>query len=80
MSAITQFIDYPQKRILRFIIVAGERFEEVREAFNDMFEGFAIHNGCTAMESWGRKGWKRMLNDWNETYTVFTKDLKERMH
>jgi hypothetical protein len=32
------------------------------------------------MELWGRKGWKKMLPDWKDSYTVFTKELKERMH
>jgi len=45
-----------------------------------MFESFAIDNGCAALELWGRKGWKKMLPEWNDSYIVYTKEIKERMH
>lgn len=80
IAMVTQFIPYPQKKVLRVIAIAGERFLEIHEKFNDMVESFAITNGCSSLELWGRKGWKKMLPDWKDSYIVFTKDLKERMH
>jgi hypothetical protein len=80
ISMVTQFIYYPQKKILRVIAIAGEKFLEAHEKFNDMFESFAITNDCSALELWGRKGWKKMLPEWNSKYIVFTKDLTKRMH
>jgi len=80
MSMVTQFIEYPQKRILRVIAIAGEKFSEAHKKFNDMFESFALTNNCSALELWGRKGWKKMLPDWDSKYIVFTKDLTKRMH
>lgn len=80
ISMVTQFIHYPQKKILRVIAISGEKFLEAHENFNDMFESFAIDNGCTALELWGRKGWKKMLPEWNDSYIVYTKEIKERMH
>ena len=80
MSAVTQIISYPQKRVLRVIALAGENFREVHDNCINMVEAFAIKNQCSALELWGRKGWKKMLPDWNSNYIVFTKDLKERMH
>lgn len=80
MSAVTQIIQYPQKKILRVIALAGENFKEVHDNCINMVEAFAIKNQCSALELWGRKGWKKMLPDWNSNYIVFTKDLKERMH
>tara|TARA_B100000287_G_scaffold402085_1_gene422698 strand:- start:596 stop:955 length:360 start_codon:yes stop_codon:yes gene_type:complete len=80
MSAVTQIISYPQKRVLRVIALAGENFKEVHDNCINMVEAFAIKNQCSALELWGRKGWKKMLPDWNSNYIVFTKDLKERMH
>ena len=80
ISMVTQFIEYPQKRILRVIAIAGEKFLEAHEKFNDMFESFAITNDCSALELWGRKGWKKMLPEWDSKYIVFTKDLTKRMH
>ena len=75
---VTQLIPYPQKKILRVISLAGDNFEELRE-FQEMIEVFAVKTGCTALEMWGRKGWKKLLPDWEDTYVVYTKDLKHRM-
>ena len=75
---VTQLIPYPQKKILRIISLAGDNFEELRE-FQEMIEAFAVKTGCTALEMWGRKGWKKLLPDWESNYIVYTKDLKHRM-
>jgi len=75
---VTQLIPYPQKKILRIISLAGDNFEELRD-FQEMIEAFAVKTDCTALEMWGRKGWKKLLPDWEDTYVVYTKDLKHRM-
>ena len=75
---VTQLIPYPQKKILRIISLAGDNFAELRD-FQEMIEAFAVKTGCTALEMWGRKGWKKLLPDWEDTYVVYTKDLKHRM-
>ena len=75
---VTQFVIYPQKNILRIISLAGDDFEKIRN-FQEIIEGFAIKNECTALEMWGRKGWKKLLPDWRDNYIVYTKDLKHRM-
>ena len=75
---VTQLVPYPQKKILRIISLAGDNFEELRD-FQEMIEAFAVKTGCTALEMWGRKGWKKLLPDWEDTYVVYTKDLKHRM-
>ena len=75
---VTQLVPYPQKKILRIISLAGDNFEELR-GFQEMIEAFAVKTGCTALEMWGRKGWKKLLPDREDTYVVYTKDLKHRM-
>ncbi len=80
ISMITQIIPYPQKKVLRVIALAGKNFKEVHDNFIDILETFAIRSGCSSLELWGRKGWKKMLPDWDSKYIVFTKDLKSRMH
>ncbi len=77
---ITKIIEYPNKRDLRVIAIAGSELKTLHSKFNDMIESFALREGCSSMELWGRKGWKKMLPDWKDSYTVFTKELKERMH
>ena len=80
IAMVTQIIPYPQKKVLRVIAIAGEKFMEAHSQFNDIVETFAIRVGCSSMELWGRKGWKKMLPEWKDSYIVFTKDLTERMH
>jgi hypothetical protein len=80
LSMVTQIIQFPQKKVLRTIALAGERFKEVHSQFSDMLASYALKNECSSLELWGRKGWKKMLPDWKDTYIVYTKDLKERMH
>ena len=77
-ALVTQIIPYPQKKVLRLISLAGEDFQEIKD-FLEMVEVFALKNECSALEMWGRKGWKKLLSDWKDSYIVFTKDLKTRM-
>ena len=77
-ALVTQIITYPQKRILRLVSLAGEDFDKFKH-FLDIVESFAIQKGCTALELWGRKGWKKLLPEWNSEYIVYTKDIREKM-
>ena len=77
-AMVTQIVPYPQKQILRVILIAGSDFKRLYE-FNDMRESFAIRTGCSGMELWCRKGWKKLLPDWESNYIVYSKDLKHRM-
>ena len=72
-AMITQIIVYPQKKVLRVISIAGSDFKRLYE-FNDMVESFAIKTGCSGMELWGRRGWKKLLPDWESNYIVYSKD------
>ena len=75
---VTQIAVYPQKKVLKIISMAGSEFSRLYE-FNDMVESFAIKTGCSGMELWGRKGWKKLLPDWESNYIVYTKYLKHSM-
>ena len=77
-ALVTQIITYPQKRILRLVSLAGEDFDKFKH-FLDIVESFAIQKDCTALELWGRKGWKKLLPEWNSEYIVYTKDIREKM-
>ena len=75
----TQIVPYPRKRILRIIAIAGDEMERWFH-FLPAIEDWALEQGCTALEAWGRKGWLKVLEDWKCSYHVLTKDLKIRMH
>ena len=76
---ITQFATHPQKRALRIIFLGGEGMDKWIDHMH-MVEDFALINGCTSLEVWGRKAWLRILKDWECKYHIITKDLTARMH
>ena len=76
---ISRFANYPQKKVFRIVFVGGEGMEKWLE-FLPLVEDFALMNGCTFIEVWGRKAWLRILKDWKCTYHIITKDLTSRMH
>ena len=78
-SMVTQVVTYPRKRILRIIAIGGGEMERWIHFLSGL-ENWAMEQGCTALECWGRKGWLRVLEDWKCSYHVLTKDLKIRMH
>ena len=78
---ITQFATHPQKRALRIIFLGGEGMDKWIDHMH-MVEDFALINGCTSLEVWGRKAWVKILKewDWECKYHIITKDLTARMH
>ena len=77
-SMVTEIIQYPRKKIVRVITVAGKDMSMWYE-FLPMLEGYAVRNGCSSLEAWTRKGMTRKLKDWKHSYDIITKDLKQRM-
>ena len=76
---VTRIVSYPQKRLLRIIFIGGKDMDKWLENL-PIVENFALTNGCTSLEIWGRKGWLKILKDWECTYHIITKDLTGRMH
>ena len=77
-SMVTEIIQYPRKKIVRVITVAGKDMSMWYD-FLPMLEGYAVRNGCSSLEAWTRKGMTRKLKDWKHSYDIITKDLKQRM-
>ena len=77
-AMLTEFIAYPRKKVLRIIAVAGNRMESWMKFFPAL-EAAALGVGCTGLEAQGRKGWLRVLKDWECSYHVLTKDIKHRL-
>mgnify|MGYP003151866679 FL=1 len=77
-SMVTEIIEYPRKRIVRVITLAGKDMNMWYD-FLPMIEGYAVKNGCSSLEAWTRKGMTRKLKDWKHSYDIITKDLKQRM-
>ena len=70
-ALVTEIIDYPQRRTLRFWL-AGGNLETLRDLEIAAIE-WSKHWGCTASEIIGRRGWVRALNGYKEAATVGVK-------
>ena len=80
-AMITEIVQYPRKRVLRVITIAGKDGYGMSKwyGFLPLIEGFALNNDCSSLEAWTRKGMAKKLIDWEHKYMVITKDLKQRM-
>jgi hypothetical protein len=78
-SMVTQVIPYPTKQVLRIIAIGGEAMGKWFHFLADI-EEFALALNCTSLEAWGRKGWKKILTDWDDSYVVYTKEIDRRLH
>ena len=74
-AVVTQVCEFPQRRVLR-IWLAGGRLDELERAFGFMDE-LADELGCQAIEIDGRKGWGKVLKDFEAKRVVYTKEVND---
>ena len=70
-ALVTEIIDYPQRRTLRFWLAGGD-LETLRDLEVAAIE-WSKKWGCSASEIVGRRGWVRALNGYEEAATVGVK-------
>lgn len=78
VAAITStFTLYPQFTSLHGQFLGGERLDEWRERFCDIFDRWAKDNGCRMIEFTGRPGWAKTLapQGYKEVFRVYQRDL-----
>ena len=78
-AMITQIIVYPRKRTVRIIAIGGDDMKRWLH-YLPLVEDWGFEMGCTYLELWGRKGWKKVLSDWKSSYIVLTKEIVKRIH
>lgn len=74
-AAVTQVVDFPQKRVLH-VLFAGGSMEQIID-FQDSAAEWGKAQGCTEMTLSGRKGWVRALKDhgWKPKDVVMEKAI-----
>jgi len=77
-AMITELVKYPRKKVMRIIAIGGEGMNRWMRFFPSL-EAAALKAGCTGLETLGRKGWLKVLKDWECTYYILTKDIKYRL-
>jgi len=72
---VTQVLDFPRKRVLEIILVAGEMAEA--EALYEKVLSFGREIGCQLVRTFGRDGWAKQAktNGWTNGHRIFLKDL-----
>ena len=71
-AIVTEIIDYPQRRTLRFWL-AGGNLKTLLEV-EPKIRKWSILYRCRAVEIIGRKGWEKVLKDYEPTAIVLVKE------
>lgn len=70
---VTEVIEFPRQRILLLRYAAGDKGAIL--AGQRYLENRARLLRCQAIETYGRKGWERLLTDWTRERVVLRKEL-----
>ena len=73
--AVTEIIVFPQKKVLHVFLAGGEMDQIV--SMDSSAAEFGKMNGCSAMTIAGRRGWKKVLENYGyvESFTTLSKEL-----
>ena len=71
---VTELIAYPRMNACRIWLAAGDKKELIGQMLSDIEEWAKAH-GCIKIELVGRKGWLRVLQDFEQPHTVLEKRL-----
>lgn len=72
-AAVTQVVDFPQKRVLHVLYAGGEMQQIIDFQESAATWGRAL--GCSEMTLSGRMGWQRVLKDWTPQSVVMSMEL-----
>ena len=73
---VTEVCDYPQMRTMRWVLAGGNNLEEWLSPLTEKVENWAKRNKCQRLEIVGRKGWTKVLRDYNPQAVYFVKEIK----
>tara|TARA_R110002020_G_scaffold91914_1_gene222958 strand:+ start:362 stop:784 length:423 start_codon:yes stop_codon:yes gene_type:complete len=69
-----EFASYPRYKMCRVVTIAGEKMSEWIDDLY-MLEKWAEAQGCHYIGIYGRKGWKKILKEYNEHCILLRKKL-----
>ena len=76
VAAVTvEYAYYPKHKMCRVVTLAGEMMFDWIDEGVIMMENWATAQGCTYMGVYGRKGWKKVLKEYNEHCILLRKKL-----
>ena len=59
--AITDVLEYPKKKVVRILLLAGKNMDSWKQEFSDAMVHWGAKIGASGIEVIGRKGWERSL-------------------
>lgn len=70
---VTQFVEYPRKKIMLFVLVSGIKFSEWQHTLDDFIKA-AKKFGADSVEAYGREGWGEKLKPlgFKRIYSYYT--------
>lgn len=73
----TQIIAYPNAKKLFIQFLGGTDFSNWMEPGIEVLEKFGREHSCTGIETWGRKGFGKVIDSvgFEPTYTVYEKSI-----
>jgi hypothetical protein len=74
-AVVTKVYDFPQGRTVQVWLCGGSDFDSWGIAILVVIEGWAREIGASKVRIAGRKGWVRMLRDYEQTSVVLEKCL-----
>lgn len=78
LAALTELAVYPAKKTARIVWVGGEQLPKLLQCLG-FVELWAKREGCETMEILGRRGWQRLLRQYQYEYRAvyLEKDLSQ---
>ena len=71
----TEYAYYPRNKICRIVTISGNRMNEWAKETLSTIEKWAVEQGCSHVDCYGRKGWKKILTEYLEHSILFRKQL-----
>lgn len=78
VGAVTsQVTVYPQTKKLILHMVGGDQLRLWKRQMLDLLHRWAVDNGCSGVEFWGREGWAKVLAEdgYVRSYVMYEYDL-----
>jgi hypothetical protein len=75
--AVTSISDYPSRRLLTVLFLAGIDFRLWRDEIIQTLSSWGRNNKCSGLEAYGRRGWVKMLESHGIKWglTMMEKDI-----
>jgi hypothetical protein len=71
----TQIVHYPANKMLRVVLIVGNRLEEFFDIAEAALEKYCINTGCLYIEAHGRDGWGKRVPGIVKHGTMFTRKV-----